>query len=78
VIISCGGEKGQPAGRQCFTPVPYQLRGQIGVEYTFQQDRISLANSSPLDDRDVMYEPKAVLAFDMAIRAWIDGLRVKQ
>jgi hypothetical protein len=76
VVVSCGGERGRPGGRQCFTPLPYRLGNDIGVRYTFQQNRYP-----PVDEPQVkgneMNESKAVLAFDLAIRVWIDSLQAK-
>ena len=77
VVISCGGETVHPVGRACFTPLPYRFRQYLFVRYTFQQDRLPPAASAKSDDANAMREAEGVLAFDKAIRAWIDRLQEK-
>ena len=77
VEFSWGGLPGQPDGRTCFTPRAYRHAG-LAVNYQFRQDRFPPADTAQLDDNDATREPGAVLAFDAAIRAWIDRLLVKR
>jgi hypothetical protein len=75
--ISCGGIAGKPGGRTCFTPIYYPYAEAFAVKYEFRQDRVPLVESQQFDENDMTREPGAVLAFDVAIRAWIDRLQVK-
>jgi hypothetical protein len=77
IVVTCGGEPRTTVGRQCFTPLPYRFRDDLTVTYTFQQDRLPLPGASQPSGAGAMAEPDGVLAFDRAIRAWIDGLRAK-
>jgi hypothetical protein len=75
IVVTCGGEPRTTVGRQCFTPLPYRFRDDLTVTYTFQQDRLPLPGAPQPSGAGAMAEPDGVLAFDRAIRTWIDGLR---
>lgn len=75
IVVTCSGEARTAVGRQCYTPVPYRFRNDLTVNYTFQQDRLPAPGAPQTADAGGMFEPDGVLAFDRAIRAWIDGMR---
>ena len=76
VVVSCSGEARTTVGRQCTTPLPFRYRDDLMVTYTFQQDRLPFGSARPTD-AGAQWEPDGVLAFDKAIRTWIDTLRAK-
>ena len=64
---------GRPGGRTCSTSRAYRHAG-LAVNYQFRRDRFPPPDTPQLDENDATREPGAVLAFDVAIRAWIAGL----